>query len=127
MPGIFKSQVDIGIVYDLLDQIATKLDKWYVIDATCFRLLKFHSDTLYANFVERLMPHYHLSKQFYLTRELTYNSFTTIIRQICNINGVVFERKNRYNQSMFSTDYFVQRVVPDADAALTSAPRQQKL
>ena len=124
--SVFKTHVDMEILYRLLDQISTRMDKchrlcvgeaplpsqyWYVIDINSFRLLQFYHDTLYQTFVDTLMPCYHVSKQFYLTRKLTYNSFNTIVRQICNENGIEVIRKPRYNQSMYSVDYFVPRKI----------------
>lgn len=105
--SVFKITPDIQILYTLLDTISSKMDRYYVIDANSFRLLQFYGDTVYKEFVEALTPHYHVSKRMYLTRPLTYNSFTTIVRQICNVNRVVVTRKPVYTKSVYSVEYLV--------------------
>jgi hypothetical protein len=109
--SVFKTPVNIHILYRLLDRISTKSDKYYVIDTNSFRLLQFYSDTLYKEFIDDLMPHYHISKRYYVTRPLTYNSFTTIVRHICNSNDIAITRKPTYAKSVYSVDYFVQRIM----------------
>ena len=112
--SVFKTPIDVNILYRLLDGISTKYDKYYVIDANSFRLLQFYYDTLYKEFIEALTPHYHVSKRYYLTRPLTYNSFTTIVRHICNAYDITITRKPTYTKSMYSVSYYVQRIViPD--------------
>ena len=36
------------------------------------------------------LTYYHNSKKKYLERKLTYNSFTTVLRQICNFNNITY-------------------------------------
>ena len=113
--SVFKSPVDVHILYRLLDGISTKLDKYYVIDSNSFRLLQFYCDTLYVDFIRAITPHYHVSKRYYVTRPLTYNSFTTIVRHICNANSINITRKPTYTKSVYSVVYFV----PTATSILT--------
>jgi hypothetical protein len=129
--SVFKSPVDVHILYRLLDGISTKLDKYYVIDSNSFRLLQFYCDTLYVDFIRAITPHYHVSKRYYVTRPLTYNSFTTIVRHICNANSINITRKPTYTKSVYSVVYFVHTYVcktPNQDIdpeAYTSLSRRQ--
>ena len=85
---IFRKQVPSQILFDLLENISLKTDKYYVIDQNAYRKLLFHN--LQTPFLETMLEYYHLSKQFYVTRALTYNSFVNIIRHICKSCNVMY-------------------------------------
>ena len=40
---------------------------------------------IHTKFIESLKEYYYLGKYFYLEREMTYKSFTNIVRQYVNI------------------------------------------
>ena len=70
-----------------------------------YRKMLFYS--YYEEFCEKLKDYYHLSKQFYLERKMTYNSFTTILRQICKHNNIMFTSQIKYNESKYNIDYLI--------------------
>jgi hypothetical protein len=92
-------------LFDLLDKICQKTDKYYLFDMNAYRKLVFYA--YYQEFADSIVDHYHLSKQFYVTRKLSYNSFTNIIRQICKSNNIVFTSKMKYNESEYNIDYYI--------------------
>ena len=102
---IFKNNVPNEVLFSLLDQICLKTEKYYLIDLNAFKKMVFHK--LHEPFLAALYEYYHLSKQFYLTREFTYNSFTNILRQICKSNAVMFTSNIKYNESKYNIDYFI--------------------
>ena len=102
---IFKNNVPNEVLFSLLDQICLKTEKYYLIDLNAFKKMVFHK--LHEPFLNSLYEYYHVSKQFYLTREFTYNSFTNILRQICKSNAVMFTSNIKYNESKYNIDYFV--------------------
>jgi len=102
---IFKSSVPNSIIFELLEKICQKTDKYYLIDINAYRKLVFYG--YYDEFVKNVVDYYHVSKQFYLTRKLTYNSFTNIVRQICKSNNVMFTSKMKYNESEYNIDYYI--------------------
>jgi hypothetical protein len=102
---IFKKQVPIEILYDLLEQICLKTDKYFFIDTNSFKKMLFHN--LQTVFLERIVNYYHSSKKFYAERKFTYNSFTNIVRQICKNNDILFTSQIKYNESKYNIDYFV--------------------
>lgn len=102
---IFKKNVPIEQLFLLLEQVCLKTEKYYLIDLNAFKKLVFHK--LHEPFLESLYEYYHVSKQFYLTREFTYNSFTNILRQICKSNAVMFTSNIKYNESKYNIDYFI--------------------
>lgn len=102
---IFKNNVPNEVLFSLLDQICLKTEKYYLIDLNAFKKMVFHK--LHGPFLNSLYEYYHISKQFYLTREFTYNSFTNILRQICKSNAIMFTSNIKYNESKYNIDYFV--------------------
>ena len=70
-----------------------------------FRKMLFYN--YHAEFCETIKNYYHLSKQFYLERKMTYNSFTTILRQICKNNNIMFTSQIKYNESKYNIDYLI--------------------
>ena len=103
--GIFTKKIPIEILYTFLDKIGIKKDKFYLFDYNCFRVMLYHKYN--EEFIQSLMEYYNQSKQYYLTRPITYNSFVTIIRQICKINDVEFKTKIVYQHSIYHIEYFI--------------------
>ena len=102
---IFKERVPLSILYSLLDEIAIKKTNNYLIDMNAYKKMLYNE--LHLPFIESLKPYYHKGKQFYLERQMTYNSFTTIVRQICKHEAIMFTSKINYNQSKYNIDYTI--------------------
>ncbi len=105
MNQIFKSTMSNNILYDLLDKICLKKDKYYFLDETSYRKMLFNN--YQTEFIEELRPHYHTAKLFYLDREFTYNSFTNIVRQVCKHLNIAFESEIKYNHSQHYVNFFI--------------------
>lgn len=102
---IFRKHIPIETLYHILDRICVKTDKYYLIDFNAFRLLQFHE--LYPDFSKNIIEAYKPSKQYFVTRTLTYNSFITIVRHICRVNHVHFDTKFNYQHSQYNIDYYI--------------------
>ena len=61
------------------------------------------------SFLKELLPCYHKSKQYYVTRDFTYNSFVNIIRQICIYHKHAFLASKKYNHSEYIIRYIVDK------------------
>ena len=59
------------------------------------------------NFILLCKPYYHTSKLKYLEKKLSYNSFTTIVRQICNFNGIMYTSQIKYDKSKYDIIYYI--------------------
>ena len=105
MNQIFKDKMSCDVLYDLLDQICLRKDKYYFMDETAYRKMLFHN--LHEPFLNYLRPYYHVSKTFYLDREFTYNSFTNIVRQVCKHLEIVFESEIKYCHSKYYINFFI--------------------
>lgn len=102
---IFKKPVPPELLVDLLEKISLKTDKYYFIDINSFKKMIFLN--LHTEFLEKVIEYYHISKRFYIERELKYNSFTNIIRQICKSNNIVFTSQIKYSESKYNIDFLV--------------------
>jgi hypothetical protein len=102
---IFKRAISNDKLIELLDDIGMKNEKFYIINNESYKRGLFTSSI--PNFIEHCKPYYHISKQKYLERKLTYNSFTTILRQICNFNKIKYTSQIKYDKSNYSIIYYV--------------------
>lgn len=93
------------LLLDVLDKICIKTDKYYLFDINAYKKLIFYN--LHVELCEKLKDYYHLGKQFYLTRKMKYNSFTTIIRQICKYCNIMYTSQIKYNESKYNIDYLI--------------------
>jgi len=93
------------ILFELLEKICLKKDKYYVFDVNAYKIMIFHN--LNAPFLNTIINYYHNSKQFYITRKHTYNTFTTIIRQICKNNCILFNSNVKYIESKYDIEYHI--------------------
>ena len=102
---IFKQSFPKELLFELLEKICIKKEKYYLVDMNSYRKFMFYQYN--AEFCETLKQYYHLGKHFYLDRKMTYNSFITIIRQICKFTTIMYTSQIKYNESKYNIDYFI--------------------
>jgi len=102
---LFKQNVPQNILFELLDVIATKNNDSYIINNASFK--KGVYNAMIPEFYIICKQYYHTSKQKYIDRKLTYNSFITIIRQICNHNAIKYTSFIKYDKSKYDILYII--------------------
>ena len=102
---IFRKNIPIEILYELLEKVCLKTEKYYLIDNNAFKKITYSN--LHENFLSIIEEYYQESKKFYIIRKFTYNSFVNIVRQICKTNDIMFTSKIKYNESKYNIDYFI--------------------
>ena len=106
MPSqIFKNDIPNELLVKLLDDIAVKTEKYYILNNSSYKKGMFNN--IIAKFIEECKLYYHISKRKYLERKLTYNSFITIIRQICNFNNITYTSQIKYDKSTYDIMYYI--------------------
>lgn len=105
MTQIFKKQIPIKILFNLLEDICMKNDKCYILTPESYKKAVFNN--LIEKFIESCKPYYHKSKILYIERKIDYNSFITIIRQICKYNRIMYTSEIKYNKSKYDIIYFI--------------------
>ena len=102
---LFVKQAPISILAALLEKICAKTHTNYLIDMNAYKKLLYYN--YHTEFCNELREYYHKSKHFYLNREMTYNSFTNIVRQICKSNNYPYYTELKYNHSIYTILYFI--------------------
>ncbi|ALH22955.1 hypothetical protein ceV_049 [Chrysochromulina ericina virus CeV-01B] len=102
---VFKKIIPNNMLSDLLKEICDKKDDYYILNRIAFKKAEYYN--LFDKLINELKDYYHNSKQFYLTRKLTYNFFLTIIRQLCKSLNVSFNTKIYYCKSVYDITYHI--------------------
>ena len=102
---IFKKHIPNELLFQLLDSICLKNEKHYTYNVEAFKRGIFKESI--QKFIEECKPYYHLSKKKYLENKLTFNSITTILRQICNFNKITYTSQIKYDKSSYSIIYYL--------------------
>jgi hypothetical protein len=103
---IFKDVIPGELLFGLLEYIyAFKTEKYYIINNSSFKKAQFKD--ILNDFIKMIEPYYHTSKLFYITREMTYTHFLTIIRQICNCCSIKYTSKIKYISSNYDIHYYI--------------------
>ena len=103
---IFKNQISKHLLFDLLEKICHKTQDYYIFNKIAFKKGEYLN--LIQPLIDILMPSYHKSKQFYLTRKRTYSSFLTIIRQLCKVNAISYNSNISYIKSTYEIIYHIK-------------------
>ena len=102
---IFKQQISNTTLQNLLESISFKTTTYYTINNDVFKR-GIYNDSI-PNFFNEIKPCYYTSKIKYLERKLTYKTFLTVIRQVCNFNNIKYEGHIKYNKSIYDIIYHV--------------------
>jgi hypothetical protein len=102
---IFKKNVPNELLFNLLNSICAKNEKYYILNNEAFKRGIFQESI--SNFLTNCNPYYHISKKKYLEKKLTYNSFTTVLRQICNFNNITYTSQIKYDKSKYDIVYYI--------------------
>jgi hypothetical protein len=102
---IFKKKVPNELLFELLNNICVKSKEAYIINNISFK--KGMYNNLITKFFESIRKYYHISKRKYLDKTLTYNSFITVVRQICKFNQLSYKNEIKYDRSTYEIIYYI--------------------
>ena len=102
---ILKNNIPNNILFELLDLMCFKNNTYYTFNFESFKKGVYNESI--QKFIKYCNPYYHISKRKYLEKKLTYNSFTTILRQICNSNKISYISKIIYDKSTYNITYYI--------------------
>ena len=106
---IFKQIVPYEHLAEFLKLNCMKEGNFYVFSKVHFRRALYHERI--QPFCEYLTPYYHKSKQYYVTRQMDYRKFTTILRQLCKLHNIPYTSRITYNKSTYDILYYI--TLPD--------------
>lgn len=104
---IFKKDFPSEILFNLLENICMKNEKHYILNSDSFKKGMFNKTI--DEFLENCKLYYHNSKKKYLEKKMTYSTFITVIRQICNYNKLTYISQIKYNKSSYDIIYIIYR------------------
>ena len=105
MSQTFKSPINKNILFDFLEKICEKREKYFVFDLSSYKRGELNKEN--ELFLELVKPYYHTAKQFYIERKISYSRLCTIIRQICKFNSISFTTKVLYSKSKYNIPYYI--------------------
>jgi len=100
LKNVFVKKVPFSLLVGLLDRICSRIEGrgieeglrvYYYISEYEYRKMIF--ENLHMGFLNSIRDYYSTFFSRYWERDFTYNSFKTIVRQICKINGVRYEKE----------------------------------
>ena len=101
---IIKPTLSVDDVIKLLKEICIySKDNIYLFNNNAYKRLRLFKKVDYV--INKLRPHYYGSKLFYLTRKMSYKTFSTIIRQLCKYANVELLSNIRYLYSSYIIEY----------------------
>ena len=104
---IFKKDIPNELFFNLLENICMKNEKHYILNIESFKKGIFNG--MVQQFLDNCKSYYHISKKMYLEKKTTYNSFVTVIRQICNYNKLTYISQIKYNKSSYNIVYIIYK------------------
>jgi hypothetical protein len=104
---IFKTAIPLQLLKEFLLKICDggNPDDEFIVSNAVFKKALFLN--VLPEFIEKIKPYYYTSKHYFLERKLTYNTFMTIIRQLCNVNNIKFTTKMVYDKSKYEIHYTI--------------------
>jgi lysyl-tRNA synthetase class I len=102
---IFKNKIPSEKIFELLENISCKNEKYFIVNNDVYKR-GMYNETIPV-FFEECKPYYHISKRKYLERKTNYNSFITILRQICNFNKITYTSQIKYDKSNYDIVYYI--------------------
>ena len=102
---LFKSEVPIHLLQEVLTNISERNEHGeYLVNMESFKKGMYLN--LIAPFFQTLIPYYFDSKKKYVEKQnITYNSFTTVLRQLCNFHHVLYTSEIKYYKSIYNIVY----------------------
>lgn len=103
---IFKKTIPNSLFFTFIKKVCIESKGYYILDKNAYKLaiLKDYM----TPFCEDIKKYYHNSKRYYVTRELNYNKFITVIRQICNENNIKYNKKITYFKSRYELHLLIE-------------------
>jgi hypothetical protein len=105
MSQTFKNPIKREILFEFLERVCEKTEKYYIFNLTSYKRGEIESTT--EKFLEQIKPYYHTAKLFYIDRKRSYSGICTIIRQICKLHSIMFTTKITYSKSKYNIPYYI--------------------
>lgn len=102
---IFKKPIPTHTFINILKLNCEKKENCYTFNNVSYKKGVYNNSLV--SFINEIKQYYHTSKQTYLTKKLSYNMFTTILRQVCNFHRIPFTSQIKYDKSNYEICYYI--------------------
>jgi hypothetical protein len=102
---IFKQRVEKQFLFDFLDQVSLKGATKYIFDNSSYKRSGLLN--ILEPFINDLKQYYHRSKLHYLEKKHSFKMLSTIVRQICRLNGIYYKQEIKYAKSTYEIVYHI--------------------
>lgn len=106
---LFRMRVPIVILFEFLKKICDIKDCKFVFTNESYKRSILLNNL--NEFIDNIKEYYHLSKQHYVNRKMSFNKIATILRQICRDNSVNYTSKIIYNKSTYNIVYYISNSI----------------
>ena len=104
-----------NIFFSFLESICLTTNKYYLFDYNAYKKMFYNNvsdidnevPNIFDEFRDILKDYYNESKINFLYREMTYNRFTSILRQICRTNKITLKSKVKYTNSEYCIEHYI--------------------
>jgi hypothetical protein len=94
-------------LYEFLEYYCINENNFYKINNEIFK--QYILSNKLNNFIEFIKPYYLSSKKNYITRNITYNNFITILRHICKHLNIEYNKRIIYNKNNYHITYYIKK------------------
>ena len=119
---LFKKDIPINILLSFLKENFEEKETHFIINKFLYKKTEYNNNI--SLFISTIKEYYYSSKRKYIQREMNYNYFLTIIRQLCNANGINYTTKLVYDKSSYEIEYSIFKVL--TSDVLTSEPAKSE-
>tara|TARA_B100000989_G_scaffold298584_1_gene288583 strand:- start:1078 stop:1413 length:336 start_codon:yes stop_codon:yes gene_type:complete len=106
--NIFIQDFSNNILYDFLNKFCINENNYFVINNAMYKKCIFNNNIDINNFINTIKYYYKKQKLYYLEREINYNNFLTIIRQICKYKNIPYRSIIKYDKSKYEIIYYIK-------------------
>jgi len=106
---LFRMRVPIDILFNFLKKICDIKDCAFVFTNESYKRAVFQN--ILIEFIDNVKDYYHLSKQYYVNRNMSFNNLATIVRQICRDNSVNYTSTIKYTYSTYNIVYYISNSI----------------
>jgi len=103
---VFREQPPLNILIDLLkllNQNILQSNQVILINSCSYKKALAHG--ILFEFLNKLKCYYYNSKRFFVTREINYKRLITILRQLSNAHGIIYNSDMQYQNSSYDICY----------------------
>jgi hypothetical protein len=100
---LFKFELPFSIVKTIINDICIKTDKYYLFTYLQYKKEEYNNNI--SQICDMLTNYYREAKLFYVKRVQTFNSFNTVLRQLCKLHNIPFSISVKYNQGRSYSQY----------------------